>query len=176
VGRRGSESISVRVLIAAALLSIVWACSPVERSQSQEAALAARDVFADLPQDYRYAPPRPGIEDQLRSGLEETGGGEIIEDFSVRNVEFGSAPVATVLVAIFNDRATSADRMGIVTGMEEQSGVKAQAVNLEGTPTIYIDGEAKAFAYIREGYFIAVFGQNREKLRTISTALVSDAP
>lgn len=60
--------------------------------------------------------------------------------------------------------------------MEEQSGVKAEAIDLEGTPALYLDADPKIFTHIGEAYFLAVFGENRDKLRTISTALFSDAP
>lgn len=172
-----------------ALIAVSTACAspdpepsepaPTEASTSPTPSpdvLAAEDLFVELDKSYEYAPARPEVEEQMRANFEESGGSKIVSEIAVRNVERGSAPVATVLAIVFNEQATSADLAGVVKGMEQQSGSRAKTVDLAGTPALYIGADPKMFAYIGDSYVIAVFGQKKAALEAISTTLFSAAP
>lgn len=182
--------LSVWVRVAAiALVALSTACAPPDPEPSEPAApdaaasptpspdvLAAEDLFVELDEGYEYTPARPEVEEQMRANFEQSGGSAIVSEVSLRNVEQGSAPVATVLVIVFNDQATSADLAGVVKGMEQQSGARAKTVDLAGTPALYIGATPKMFAYIGDSYVIAVFGQKKAALEEISTTLFTAAP
>jgi len=145
-------------------------------SSDSAPSLTEADFFTDLPKGYEYVAPDPEIEEEVRARFAASGGGEIVQDLFIRDVEHGSVPTATVMVVAFNEQATSGDLQGFVRGMEEDMGVKGKPVDLDGVSALYLDANPKTFLYVGDTYVITVFGQNEGRLKAVTDALASAAP